>query len=151
MYDPRWLDARERDEGRARVYDERDRADHDPRDGLMHDLDLPRGDGRPDRDKEAICQWALDHELQLVEGAQRVLRVLPLPSGLSRGECHQDEAGRSLRRRTGTTASWRSQNGFCRARRTCGCRRHSNSVSAFSSCFFRKGLRSTEKSLFEPL
>jgi hypothetical protein len=38
MYAPRWDAARERDDGRARVYDERDRADHDPRDGLMHDL-----------------------------------------------------------------------------------------------------------------
>jgi len=28
------------------VYDERDRREHDPRDGLMHDLDLPRGDAR---------------------------------------------------------------------------------------------------------
>ena len=31
MYDPRWDDRRERDDGRARVYDERGRADHDPR------------------------------------------------------------------------------------------------------------------------
>ena len=46
MYDPRWDDPRERDDGRARVYDERDRTDHDPRDGLMHDLDLPRGEAR---------------------------------------------------------------------------------------------------------
>ena len=46
MYDPRRDDLREHDDGRARVYDERDRADHDPRDGLMHDLDLPRGDAR---------------------------------------------------------------------------------------------------------
>ena len=28
------------------MYDERDRADHDPRDGLMRDLDLPRGEER---------------------------------------------------------------------------------------------------------
>lgn len=46
MSDPRWDDPRERDESRARVYHERDRADHDPRDGLMHDLDLPRGEAR---------------------------------------------------------------------------------------------------------
>jgi len=46
MYDPRLDDPRERDDGRARVYDERDRADQDPRDGLMHDLDLPRGEAR---------------------------------------------------------------------------------------------------------
>jgi hypothetical protein len=45
MFDPR-DDARDRDgreDGRARVYDDRDR-DHDPREGLMHDLDLPRGE-----------------------------------------------------------------------------------------------------------
>lgn len=53
MYDPRWDDVRERDDGRARVY-QRDRTEHDPRDGLMHDLDLPRGDARElvvDRDR----------------------------------------------------------------------------------------------------
>lgn len=41
MFDPR-DDARDRDgreDGRARVYEERDR---DPREGLMRDLDLPR-------------------------------------------------------------------------------------------------------------
>jgi hypothetical protein len=47
MFDPR-DDARSRDgreDGRARVYDERDR-DDDPREGLMRDLDLPRGEER---------------------------------------------------------------------------------------------------------
>ena len=54
MYDPRWNDLRERDDGRPRVYDERNRDDHDRRDGLMHNLDLPRGDERElvlDRDR----------------------------------------------------------------------------------------------------
>lgn len=46
MYDPRWDNARERDDGRARVYEERDPADHDPRDGLLRDLDLPLGQAR---------------------------------------------------------------------------------------------------------
>jgi hypothetical protein len=46
MSDPRECDARDRVDERPRVYDERDRDDHDPRDGLMHDLDLPRGDER---------------------------------------------------------------------------------------------------------
>jgi hypothetical protein len=47
MFDPR-DEARDRDgqdDGRARVYDERDR-DEDPREGLMRDLDLPRGEER---------------------------------------------------------------------------------------------------------
>lgn len=47
MFDPR-DDARERDgreDGSARVYDERDR-DDDPREGLMRDLDLPRREER---------------------------------------------------------------------------------------------------------
>ena len=60
MYDPRWDDGRERDDGRARVYDQRDRTDHDPRDGLMHDLDLPRGDARElviDRDRRLRAEW----------------------------------------------------------------------------------------------
>jgi hypothetical protein len=47
MFDPR-DDARDRDgreDGRARVYDDRDR-DDDPREALMRDLDLPRGEER---------------------------------------------------------------------------------------------------------
>lgn len=56
MFDPR-DDARDRegrDHGRERVYEERDRDDHDPRDGLSRDLDLPRGQERElvvDRDR----------------------------------------------------------------------------------------------------
>jgi len=39
--------ARDRDsDGRARVYEDRDRDSQDPRDGLMRDLDLPRGQER---------------------------------------------------------------------------------------------------------
>jgi hypothetical protein len=55
MFDPR-DDGRDRDgreDDRARVYDERDR-DDDPREGLMRDLDLPRGEERElvvDRDR----------------------------------------------------------------------------------------------------
>ena len=47
MFDPR-DDVRDRDgreDGRTRVYDERDR-DDDPREGVMRDLDLPRGEER---------------------------------------------------------------------------------------------------------
>ena len=49
MSDARWGDPREfdaRDPGYewSRVYDPRDRDELDPRDGLMRDLDLPRGD-----------------------------------------------------------------------------------------------------------
>jgi hypothetical protein len=59
MSDARWGDPRDdgergRDDGRPRVYDERGRDDDDPRDGLMHDLDLPRGEKRElvvDRDR----------------------------------------------------------------------------------------------------
>jgi hypothetical protein len=59
MSDARWNDSREydaRDLGDEwpRVYDTRDRDEHDPRDGLMRDLDLPRGDERElvvDRDR----------------------------------------------------------------------------------------------------
>ena len=76
MYDPRWDDLRERDNGRARVYDERDRDDHDPRDGLIHDLDLPRGDERElvvDRDRV----YELDGEDSRALAAVGAFRVVP--------------------------------------------------------------------------
>jgi hypothetical protein len=44
--DLREYDDRDRGDGHSRVYGERDRDDHDPRDSLIHDLDLPRGDER---------------------------------------------------------------------------------------------------------
>ena len=49
--DARWGDPREygervRDDERPRVYEGRDGDDRDPRDSLMHDLDLPRGEER---------------------------------------------------------------------------------------------------------
>ena len=44
--DPREYDDRDRGDGRPCVYGERDRDDLDPRDSLMHDLDLPRGEDR---------------------------------------------------------------------------------------------------------
>ena len=51
MSDARWADPRDNDapnrsDDWPRVYDPRDRDEYDPRDGLMHDLDLPRGDER---------------------------------------------------------------------------------------------------------
>jgi len=52
--DPREYGERDRDDGRPRVYDKCDRDHHDPRDSLMHDLDLPRGEERElvvDRDR----------------------------------------------------------------------------------------------------
>ena len=76
MYDPRWDDARERDDGRSRVYDERDRADHDPRDGLMRDLDLPRGDARElvvDRDRV----YSLNGEESRTLATVGAFRVVP--------------------------------------------------------------------------
>ena len=67
MFDPR-DDARDREggDGPARVYEGRDRDEVDPRDGLMRDLDLPRGEERElvvDRDRV----YELDGELQVVE------------------------------------------------------------------------------------
>src|SRR6185295_4119040 len=76
MYDPRWDDVRERDDGRARVYDQRDRRDHDPRDGLMYDLDLPRGDARElviDRDHV----YELNGEDSRTLAAVGAFRVVP--------------------------------------------------------------------------
>jgi hypothetical protein len=76
MYDPRWEDMRDSDTGRARVYDERGRADHDPRDGLMHDLDLPRGENRElvvDRDRV----YELNGEDSRTLAAVGTFRVVP--------------------------------------------------------------------------
>jgi hypothetical protein len=76
MYDPRCDDAREHDDGRARVYDQRDRVEHDPRDGLMHDLDLPRGDAREvviDRDRV----YELNGEDSRTLAAVGAFRVVP--------------------------------------------------------------------------
>jgi hypothetical protein len=74
--DPREYDERDRDDGRPRVYDERDRDDHDPRDGLMHDLDLPRGEARElvvDRDRA----YELNGEDGRTLAAVGAFRVVP--------------------------------------------------------------------------
>jgi len=77
MFDPR-DDARDRDgreEGRERVYDERDR-DDDPREGLMRDLDLPRGEERKlvvHRDRV----YELDGEDSRTLAAVGAFRVVP--------------------------------------------------------------------------
>lgn len=81
MSDARWGDPREygdRDHGdeRPRVYDERDRDEHDPRDGLMHDLDLPRGEERElvvDRDRA----YELNGEDSRTLAAVGAFRVVP--------------------------------------------------------------------------
>ena len=81
MSDARWGDAREygdrdRDDERPRVYDDRDRDDHDPRDGLMHDLDLPRGEERElvvDRDRV----YELNGEDSRTLAAIGTFRVVP--------------------------------------------------------------------------
>jgi hypothetical protein len=80
MSDARWNDPREFGERagdeRPRVYDERDRDDHDPRDALMHDLDLPRGDERElvvDRDRV----YELNGEDSRTLAAVGMFRVVP--------------------------------------------------------------------------
>jgi hypothetical protein len=81
MSDARWGDPREydaRDPGNEwpRVYDPRDRDEHDPRDGLMHDLDLPRGDERElvvDRDRI----YELDGEDSRALAAVGAFRIVP--------------------------------------------------------------------------
>jgi hypothetical protein len=80
MSDARWGDPRygerDRDDERPRVYDGRDRDDHDPRDGLMHDLDLPRGEERElvvDRDRV----YELNGEDSSTLAAVGAFRVVP--------------------------------------------------------------------------
>jgi len=74
--DPREYGARQRDDEWPRVYDPRDRNDQDPRDGLMRDLDLPRGDERElvvDRDRV----FELDGEDSRALAAVGAFRVVP--------------------------------------------------------------------------
>ena len=81
MSDARWDDPREydsRDFGDEwpRAYDSRDRDPHDPRDGLMRDLDLPRGDERElvvDRDRV----YELDGEDSRALAVVGAFRVVP--------------------------------------------------------------------------
>jgi hypothetical protein len=80
MSDARWSDPREyaRDRGDEcpRVYDPRDRDERDPRDILMRDLDLPRGDERElvvDRDRV----YELDGEDSRTLAVVGAFRVVP--------------------------------------------------------------------------
>jgi hypothetical protein len=76
MSDARWDDPRDRGDEWYRVYDTRDRDDQDPRDGLMRDLDLPRGDDRElvvDRDRV----YELDGEDSRALAAVGAFRVVP--------------------------------------------------------------------------
>ena len=77
MFDPR-DDARDRDgreDGRARVYDDRDR-DDDPREGVMRDLALPRGGERElVAVRDHVCE--LDGEDSRTLAAVGVFRVVP--------------------------------------------------------------------------
>jgi hypothetical protein len=87
MPDARWNDPREYDDldrgdGRRRVYGERDRDNHDPRDSLIHDLDLPRGDERElvvDRDRVYELNGDDSHTLAVV-GTFRVVPEQDLDS-----------------------------------------------------------------------
>jgi hypothetical protein len=83
MSDARWGDPREygrRDLGDKwpRVYDERDRDDRNPREGLMHDLDLPRGE-----DRELVVDRVRVYELNSFECSTvtRECRIRPLLCG----------------------------------------------------------------------
>jgi hypothetical protein len=74
--DPREYDARDRSDEWPRVYDTRDRDDYDARDGLMRDLDLPRGDERElvvDRDRV----YEIDGEDSRALAAVGAFRIVP--------------------------------------------------------------------------
>lgn len=77
MFDPRH-DALDREgaDGRARVYEDRERGDLDPRDGLMRDLDLPRGE---ERELVAVRDrvYELDGEESRTLAAVGAFRVVP--------------------------------------------------------------------------
>jgi hypothetical protein len=74
--DPREYDDRDRGDDRPRVYRERYRDEHDPRDALMQDLDLPRGEERElvvDRDRV----YELNGEDSRTLAAVGTFRVVP--------------------------------------------------------------------------
>jgi hypothetical protein len=74
--DPREYDARDLGDELPRVYDTRNRDDQAPRDGLMRDLDLPRGDERElvvDRDRV----YELDGEDSRALAAVGAFRIVP--------------------------------------------------------------------------
>jgi hypothetical protein len=74
--DPREYDARDPGDEWPHVYDARDRDEHDPRDGLMRDLDLPRGDERElvvERDRV----YELDGEDSRALAAVGAFRIVP--------------------------------------------------------------------------
>jgi hypothetical protein len=81
MSDARWndpgeYDARDPRDQWPRVYDTRDRDEHDPRDGLMRDLDLPHGDARElvvDRGRV----YELDGEDSRTLAAVGAFRIVP--------------------------------------------------------------------------
>jgi hypothetical protein len=82
MSDARWDDPREygerdRDDDESpRVCEERDRDEHEPRDGLIHDVDLPRGDERElvvDRDRV----YELNGEDSRTLAAVGTFRIVP--------------------------------------------------------------------------
>jgi hypothetical protein len=81
MSDARWGDLREYDgryvgDNQPRVYEDCDRDDHDPRDSLMHALDLPRGEARElvvDRDRA----YELNGEGSRTLAAVGTFRVVP--------------------------------------------------------------------------
>ncbi|MGE3844898.1 MAG: hypothetical protein AB7I50_25315 [Vicinamibacterales bacterium] len=85
MFDPR-DNARDREggDGRARLYEDRDRHDPDPHDALMRDLGLPRGAERDlvvDRDRS----YELNVEDSYTLAAVGAFRVVP-----ARPRCHHD-------------------------------------------------------------
>lgn len=74
--DPRDHDARDRCDEWTRVYDTRDRDEHDPREAVMRDLNLPRGDEREfvvDRDRV----YELDGEASRALAAVGAFRIVP--------------------------------------------------------------------------
>jgi hypothetical protein len=74
--DPREHDARDPDDQWPCIYDPRDRDEHDPREAMMRDLDLPRGDERElvvDRDRV----YELDSEDSRALAAVGAFRIVP--------------------------------------------------------------------------
>jgi hypothetical protein len=105
----------------------------------------PPGQGNPAEARPArrsVPLLRVDRSHQLRPSTRQAAR---------RTDARQDRAT-TPKQSTNSTyrASWRSQNAFCRAHQTCGCRPLSTTSSDCSSCSSRKESRTTEIDSIEP-
>ena len=95
--------------------------------------------------------WTVSTKRSCSSGQSTSKRTTAMRRNYARSSRSRESTATPASSRNSTSkASWRSRNVFCRAPRTSGCRRHSNSGSGSNSCSFRTELPSTEIALLEP-